>query len=54
MILNVKTHLNLVEDVTQLVPTSAATFDISGPPLSIHDVELQYAEDEDVEPFYDL
>lgn len=36
------------------IPTSIATFDIPSAPLSIHDVELQYANDDDVDPFQDL
>ena len=54
MTLNAMTHINLLEDATQSIPTSTATFDIPGPPSSIHDVELQYADDDDVDPFQDL
>lgn len=48
------THLNLLENATQTILTSTAIFDIPGAPSSIHDVELQYVDDEDVDPFEDL
>jgi hypothetical protein len=54
MTLNAMTHLNLLEDVTLPVHTFVATSNIPGPPSSIHDVELQYANDEDVDPFHDM
>jgi hypothetical protein len=54
MTLNAKTHLNFVEDVPLPVLISATTSNIPSPPSSIHDVELQYVDDEDVDPFRDL
>eukprot|EP00253_Pinus_taeda_P010692 PITA_10692 len=51
--LNAMTHLNLLEDIVPppVQPTDATSY-IPGPPSSIHDVELQYAED--IDPFDDL
>eukprot|EP00253_Pinus_taeda_P004499 PITA_04499 len=51
--LNAMTHLNLLEDIVPppVQPTVATSY-ILGPPSSIHDVELQYAEDRD--PFEDM
>ena len=54
MTLNAMTHLNLLEDVTPPVQLFDAVSNIPSPPTSIHDVELQYAEYEDVDPFEDL
>ena len=54
MTLNAMTHLNLLEDATQPLPTSATTSNIPGARSSIHDVELQYVDDDDVDPFHDL
>ena len=54
MTLNAMTHLNLLEDVQPPVQTSAPTSNIIGCPSSIHDVELQYVNDEDVDPFHDM
>ena len=51
MTLNAMTHLNLLKDATQSFPNSTTTFGIPGPPSSVHDVELQYADDDDVDPF---
>jgi len=48
------THLNLLEDVTPPVQLFDAASNIPSPPTSIHDVELQYAEYEDVDPFEDI
>ena len=51
--LNAMTHLNLIEDIVPPpVPTDATSY-IPGPSSSIHDVELQYAED-NVDPFEDM
>ena len=52
--LNVVTHLNILEDIVPppVQPTDATSY-IPGPPSSIHDVELQYAED-NVDPFEDM
>jgi hypothetical protein len=49
--LNAMTHLNLFQDVTPPVHPFAIASNILGPPLSIYDVELQYADDEDIDPF---
>jgi hypothetical protein len=54
MTLNAMTHLNVLEDVTLPVPTSVATSNNLAPPPFIHDVGLQYVDDEDVDPFQDL
>ena len=54
MTLNAMTHLNLLEDVPPSVHTSSTTSNIHAPPLSIHDVELQYVDDHDVDPFQDM
>ena len=54
MTLNAMSHLNLLEDVQPLVQTSAPASNILGRPSSIHDVELQYVNDEDVDPFQDM
>ena len=51
MTLNAMSHLDLLEDVQPPVQTSATTSNILRRPLSIHDVELQYVDDEDVDPF---
>ena len=54
MTLNAMTHLNLLEDIVPppVQPTNATSY-IPRPPSSIHDVELQYAE-ENVDPFEDM
>jgi hypothetical protein len=49
MTLNAMSHLNLLEDVQPPVQTSAPASNIIGRPSSIHDVELQYVNDEDVD-----
>jgi hypothetical protein len=54
MTLNVMTHLNLLEDLTPSMLPSAATSNILDSSLSNHVVELQYADDEDVDPFQDM
>ena len=48
------THLNLLDNVTILVQPSSMIYDIPNPPVCIHDVELQYANDEDVDPFQEM
>jgi hypothetical protein len=48
------THLNLLEDVTPPIDPFATTSNILGPLSSIHDVDLQSADDEDVDPFQDM
>ena len=48
------THLNLLDDVTPPVEPSSAAYNILNAPMSIHDVELQYTNDEDVDPFMDM
>ena len=55
MTLNAMTHLNLLEDVVPppVQPFNVATY-ILGSPSFIHDVELQYAEEENVDPFEDM
>jgi hypothetical protein len=54
MTLNAMSHLNLLEDVQPPVQTSTLASNILGRPSSIHDVELQYVNDEDVDPFHDM
>jgi hypothetical protein len=54
MTLNAMSHLDLLEDVQPPVQTSATASNILGRPSSIHDVELQYVDDEDVDPFQDM
>ena len=54
MTLNAMSHFNLLEDVQPPVQTSAPASNILGCPSSIHDVELQYVNDEDVDPFHDM
>jgi hypothetical protein len=54
MTLNAMNHLNLLEDVQPLVHTSASTSNIPRHPSCIQDVELQYVDDEDVDPFQDM
>jgi hypothetical protein len=54
MTLNAMTHLNLLEDVQPPVQTSATDSNIPRHPSCIHDVELQYVNDEDVDPFQDM
>jgi hypothetical protein len=54
MTLNAMTHLNLLEDVPPSVHTFSTASNIHAPPLSIHDVELQYVDDHDVDPFQDM
>jgi hypothetical protein len=54
MTLNAMTHLNLLEDVQPPVQTSATASNIPRHPSCIHDVELQYVDDEDVDPFQDM
>ena len=53
MTLNAMTHLNLLEEVTPPVQPSSTTYNISNPPPSIHDVDIQYV-DEDMDPFHDM
>ena len=52
MTLNAMTHLNLLEEVTPPVQPST-TYNISNPPPSVHDVEIQYV-DADMDPFHDI
>jgi hypothetical protein len=54
MTLNAMSHLNLLEDVQPPVQTSATASNILGRPSSIHGVQLQYVDDEDVDPFQDM
>ena len=52
--LNCMTNLNLFEDIVQpLVQPTYATSYIPGSPSSIHNVQLQYVE-ENVDPFEDM
>ena len=53
MTLNAMTHLNILEEITPPVQPSSTVYNISNPPPSIHDVEIQYA-DEDIDPFHDM
>ena len=51
MALNAMPHLNLLEEVAPPVQPSSTTYNISNPPPSIHDVEIQYV-DENMDPLH--
>ena len=53
MALNAMPHLNLLEEVAPPVQPSSTAYNISNPPSSFHDVEIQYA-DEEIDPFHDM
>ena len=54
MSLNAMGHLNLLDDVTPPVQPSSSAYNIPSTPMFIHEVELLYANDEDVDPFQDM